>query len=126
MNIELNSKGVNKKIKAHILSDKEMRAAGFTDHNKSVWYFMRVLSFPKQKRYKGFEITFNLSIPKDGSDISIDVLDEAFLQPYDYQYMLDKNKEFEPALLVQEQVEKWMQHLKEKGILEGHEVGDYI
>ena len=34
MNIELNSNGVNKKIKAHILSDDEMREIGFTDYGK--------------------------------------------------------------------------------------------
>lgn len=122
MNVELNSNGVNKKIKAHILSDDEMREIGFTDYGKDRWYFCRVV----QKFKYGFNITFNVDIPKDGSDIRIDILDESFAQPYDYQIMLDRNPKFEPALKVKEKVEEWMDYLQEKGVLSGHEYGEYI
>ena len=122
MNVELNSNGVNKKIKAHILSDEEMREIGFTDYVKDQWYFCRVA----QKFKYGFSITFNVTIPKDGSDIRIDILDESFAQPYDYQIMLDRNSKFEPALKVKEKVEEWMAYLQEKGVLSGHEYGEYI
>ena len=73
-----------------------------------------------------FNISFNVSIPKDNSDIQIDVLDEAFCQPYDYQYMLDKNPEFEPALVVKEQVEDWMKYLQDNEVISGHVYGEYI
>lgn len=122
MSVELNSNGVNKKIKAHILSDDEMREIGFTDYSKDRWYFCRVV----QKFKYGFDITFNVTIPKDGSDISIDILDDSFMQPYDYQYMLDRNPNFDPALKVKDQVEEWMAYLQEKCVLSGHEYGEYI
>ena len=81
-----------------------MREIGFTDYCKDRWYFCRVV----QKFKYGFDITFNVTIPKDGSDIGIDILDDSFMQPYDYQYMLDRNPNFEPALKVKEQVEEWI------------------
>lgn len=124
--VEVNSKGVNKVIKTHILSEEKMREIGFTDHAKDRWYFCRILNFPKKERYRGFEISFSVTIPKDGSDFSIDVLDEDFLQPYDYQYMLNNNPDFEPALIAKEQVEEWMAYLQDNGVLSGHKYGEYI
>ena len=126
MSVELNSHGVNKLIKATILSDEKMREIGFTDYSKDNWYFCRIIKFPKEKRYRGFEISFSVTIPKDNSDIQIDVLDEDFLQPYDYQYMLDKNPTFKPCLIVKEQVEEWMKYLQDSGVLSGHVYGEYI
>lgn len=126
MNIEANSNGVNSLIKYNILSDERMREIGFTDHSKSRWYFSRMINFPKDKRYSGFDISFNVSIPKDGSDLRIDILDEDFLQPYDYQYLLEKNPDLEPALIISKQVEKWISYLTEAGVLSGHVYGEYI
>lgn len=127
--VQVNSHGVNSKIKAHILSEDEMRRIGFTDYKKDTWYFCRTVMEEKSKRRYGgidFEVSFGVSIPKDGSDISIDVLDEAFCQPYDYQYMLEKNPTFDVALKVKEKVEEWMKYLQDNGVLSGHEYGEYI
>lgn len=124
--VEVNSNCVNAKIKAHILSDEEMREIGFTDYSKTTWFFCRSIKFPKEGRYRGFDISFSVSIPKDGSDIRIDVLDEDFCQPYDYQSMLRKNPTFEPALIVLDQVEEHMKYLQSKGVLSGHVKGEYI
>ena len=123
--VEVNSNCVNAKIKAHILSEKEMREIGFTEYNKE-WHFRRSITFPREPRYKGFDIAFNVSIPKDGSDIRIDVLNEDFCQPYDYQSILNKNPTFELALIIYEQVEKWMEYLQSKSVLSGHVKGEYI
>ena len=119
--IKVNRNCVNAKIQAHILSEPEMRKIGFTDHAKDNWYFCRILRFPKKKLYRDFEVSFSVTIPKNRDDIRIDVLDEAFLQPYDYQRILS-----ETALIVQEQVERWMDYLQEKGVLSGHIRGEYI
>jgi hypothetical protein len=126
--IELNSNGVNKAIKATILSDKEMREIGFTDYAEDRWYFSRYITFPKERGYHGykFEVSFNVGIPKDGSDIQIDILDEAFLQAYDYQYILDSDPEHKYANIVKEQVEMWMRYLQDNKVLSGHNYGDYI
>lgn len=134
-NIKLNKHGVNDKIKGHILEKEKMNAAGFVDvyypgtkyeQDAPYWYFRKAIKFPEEKRYKNFCIEFSVQIPKDGSDISIDVLDMDFCQPYDYQYMLHNNPTFKPALIVNEQVEEWMEQLQMQGILSGHVKGEYI
>ena len=125
--IKLNDFGINSDIEATVLPRKEMREIGFTDNLASKWFFTRMIQFPKNKRYKDFDISFNVSINKDNTkNLRIDILDEDFCQPYDYQYMLIQNPNFEPCLIIKEQVEKWMAYLKEKGVLTGHNVGDYI
>lgn len=86
--IKVNKNCVNAKIQAHILPESEMRKIGFTDHVKDNWYFCRMLRFPKKKLYRDFDVSFSVTIPKNRDDIRIDVLDEAFLQPYDYQRIL--------------------------------------
>ena len=128
--LKLNSHGVNATIEARILSDDKMKEIGFTDHCKDNWYFCRLLKIPvankKGKKKYDNDISFNITIPKDGSDIRIDVLDENFCQPYDYQFMLHKNPTFKFALNVKEQVEEWMEYLQNNGVLSGHNKGDYI
>lgn len=120
--VKVNSHGVNAKIKAHILPDDEMKAIGFTNYHEPNWFFCRRIKYPKTKtgRYNYFDVTFNVTIPKDGSDIRIDILDEDFGQPYDYQHILNKNPKFEPALITLQQVEEWMEYLQSKGVLSGH------
>lgn len=124
--VKTNSHGVNAAIKAHILSDEKMKEIGFTEYCKGYFFFSRMIKFPKTKRYKDFEVSFNVTIPRDGSDIEIDVLDDDYGQAYDYQRMLDRNPTFEPALIVKEQVEEWMEYLQKNGVLSGHVKGEYI
>lgn len=135
MSVEVNSHCVNKLIKYHILPDDRMKEIGFhknyyegTDHEEysPYWYFSRMIQFPKEKRWKDVEISFNVHIPKDGSDLNIMVLDDDFLQPYDYQDLLSKNPKNECANIVKEQVEKLMKYLHDNGVLSGHAYGEYI
>ena len=133
--VQLNSNYVNKLIKATILSDEKMREIGFnknyyegTDHEEysPYWWFTRMIEFPKDKRWKGIEISFTVKIPKDGSDINIMVLDDDFCQIYDYQHILFNNPTHECANIVKEQVENLMEYLQDKGVLSGHNYGEYI
>lgn len=131
--VELNSHGVNKAIKATILSDERMKEIGFnknyyegTEYEKysPYWYFLRFVEFPKE--WRGISISFTVRIPKDGSDIDICVLDDDFGQHYDYQRILSRNPKHECANIVKEQVEKWMAYLQDNGVLSGHNYGEYI
>lgn len=115
---KLTVKGNNAAIEAHVLDDESMRAIGFTDHIEGRWYFMRVL--------KPYSISFNVTIDKATHEVAIDVLDEDFLQPYDYQAMLSDDPTFKPALDVERFVEKQMAYLQDEGVLSGHVRGEYI
>ena len=135
MNIEVNSHGTNKLIKYNILSDERMKEVGFcknyyegTDHEQYApyWYFIKNIEFPKEKKWKNIDISFHVHIPKNGSDLDIMIIDEDFCQPYDYQYILEKQPDHECANIVKKQVEKWMQYLQDNKILNGHIYGEYI
>lgn len=117
MKIEVNSHGTNKAIKFHILPEKEMRRLHFTDCCEDCWYYCKDL---------GLDITFNVTIPKDGSEACIAVLDESFCQPYDYQAILEQTPNHKFALTTKEEVEGCMKELAEAGVISGHKYGEYI
>lgn len=111
--------GTNSAISFNLLPEEKLRALGFTDHREGYWYFCRMLRD---------EISFSVSFPKSGKQdkLEINVLDENFLQPYDYQHMLMKHPDNLFAPKIQRDVEKWMAYLQDNGVLSGHEVGHYI
>ena len=90
--IECRANGTNKKIKFNILADEEMRKIGFTDISVKFWYYCNIIG-------SEFKVSFSVIIPKnkDYSKFRIDILDEDFGQPYDYQSILKKNPNFEFA-----------------------------
>lgn len=116
--MELNKHGVNACIKAHLLPDEQMRKIGFTDYREGYWYFCRDL---------GNEISFSVTINKnDAEDLRIDILDEDYCQPYDYQKYLKNIPENEFVLKIKDKVEHWMEYLQSDGVLSGHIKGEYI
>ena len=119
--VELDAHGLNKKIGFNVLSEKEMRAIGFTDAREEDWYYCRYVDSER-------DITMDVTIPKDSNkdEFRIDVLDENFLQPYDFQRVLIENSEHEYACEVRDNVEKEMKYLKDAGVITGHEFGEYI
>lgn len=120
--VPLNESHINANIKINILEENKMRELGFTDYCKDTWYYCtRVIN------KKRFIVTFNLSINKQNpKDFTIDVLDEAYLQPYDYQLMLKNESPNKTCIQVHERVQEIMNHLIVIGIIEGYNLGDYI
>lgn len=86
--------------------DSTMRRLGFTDHREGYWYLCRSVS-------PDHDMTLNVEIAKDGSDWQIDVLDENFCQPYDYQYLLNLNPTLDYPNKVADECEKWFRKLSE-------------
>lgn len=116
---ELDENGLNKKIQFHLLDDEAMLAAGFRNPATApdTWYFCKIVA-P--------ETSFNVTIYKDGRRGRIDVLDEQFCQPYDYQLILEKFPHIKFAKDVFEKVEDLMAELEKAGIVTGHVRGEYI
>lgn len=113
----LDANGLNAEISATVLEENRMRELGFTDHLDTTWYFSRML---------GMDISFNVSIPKDGRRLRVDILDEDFGQPYDYQSILKKNPGFAFAEEVKAKVEALMEMLADAGVIQGFVKGMYL
>lgn len=121
---EISVSGNNAKLKANLLSDEKMVESGFRWIGAiGKWVFNKVI-LPRQG------ISFTVSIPKEHSEnFRIDVLDDLFGQPYDYQGILSKPTYDEPnrvAVKCYQEVEKYMERLQKAGIIEGHVKGEYI
>lgn len=115
--VELNEHGNNAAIKVHILDDATMKLNGFKFvKSRGEWYFCQRVHV---------DITFNFTIYSE-DDWQIDILDEWFCQPYDYQAMYESGNYRPVVLTVMENVNEIMDSLKHKGIISGWEVGDYI
>lgn len=114
-----NKKGQNSNIKLNPnLKEKTLLDFGFTKEPTSEFYMMSKLTS---------DISFNIEIDIETNDISIEILDEDFLQPYDYQIML-KNPNYVPkiAKIVHYKVQEIMKKLVDSGIIEGYKENDYI
>ena len=117
---ETGENGVNSLIKVHLKPEEEMRVLGFTDFREGYWFYQKMLD-------RKMEISFNLSVSKtDPSDFRLDVLDDWFCQPYDYQGILSNDANHKAARKIDREVEKVMAYLTEAGILSGHVAGEYI
>jgi hypothetical protein len=115
--MKLDQNGLNAAINATVLPETRMREIGFTDHLETTWYYcVRV----------GSGTSFNVSIPKDGGRLRIDVLDEDFGQPYDYQRILKSHPNLAFAQEVKARVESQMATLSEAGVITGYTRGMYI
>ena len=68
-------------------------------------------------------LSFNITIFKRTGNIHIDVLDEMFLQSYDFQMYIGKN---EIANKVYDDVQSYMKYFMDKGVISGYTLGDYI
>ena len=118
----LTKHGNNAKFFVRPLSSDQMRSLGFTDYTTDRWYRCWDL---------GRNISFSVSISKSELDWCIDVLDEMFGQPYDYQYMIMKYGDH-PACpysvpeQIRDKVDDLMSWLTDVGILDNWERGDYI
>ena len=117
--VEINEHGNNAAIKVHILDEATMKRNGFRrfiSGEDNWWYFCNPV-------YK--DITFNMTI-YDRGDWKIDILDEYFLQPYDYQDMYEQGNYRPVVLTVMKNVNEIMDSFVHKGIISDWEVGDYI
>lgn len=104
-------------MKINVFNDEYMKTAGFSDHVEDKWTFLKEVA-P--------EVSFILSINKDHSKWSIDVIDDDFGQPYDYQYILSDDSEHVFANSVKRNVESIMSYLCDIGIVSDYKIGYYI
>lgn len=107
----------NADIQVHVLDDRSMRRLRFTDNILDEWYYCHILDG---------SISFNMRIKKDGSDWRIDVLDEDYLQPYDYQCSIMLGRPTAYARKIKKLVDDQMLRLIAHGVISNWEIGNYI
>ena len=115
--VPLTKRKQNAMIQENIFDDKKMHEIGFTDYSKDSWYYCRDI---------GLDISFNVSINKKTSEIKIDVLDEWFLQPFDYQGQIQDGRNDDFINNINKQVQEQMRCLMDAGVITGYRIGDYI
>lgn len=104
-------------MKINLFNDDYMKTAGFSDHVEGKWIFLKEVA-P--------EVSFILRVEKNCSKWRIDIIDDDFGQPYDYQYILSVDTEHAFANSVKRNVESIMTYLCDIGIVSDYKVGDYI
>jgi hypothetical protein len=112
--VPMNTRGNNANIKANLgVSDDTMRDYGFYQRNGQLIYMEDL----------GYDVSLNICVLCDS--VFIDVIDEEFLQLYDYQRML-RNPENVVALEIHSRVQAIMKRLSDAGIIEGWVANEYI
>lgn len=105
-------------------SKEELLDFGFRELDDS-YYLCKYL-------YCNNEISFNITIYKENNKVKIYVLDENFLQPYNYQSILGREEKWEYIkkdrypYRTHVQVQNIMKELLDKNIIKGYTLGDYI
>lgn len=116
---ELNNRGFTNRIQIHDGQTKEtLLSHGFIDNHASKLYLCRMVT-PS--------ISFNMLLNAETFAIeSIEVLDEQFIQPYNYQQMILEGDAPEMAVEVYRKVNQILDNLQTFGVITGFEKGMYI
>ena len=117
-NVPKDKRGQNQNIKFHVVDKETMNDCGF-GLTYGEWIMCIELTDT---------ISFNLKISDDEEIGIIDILDDDFLQPYDFQGMILDKGDKAPSLTkkVQNKVYMIMCYLSANGIISGWNIGDYI
>ena len=118
-NVPRNSRGQNANIKGHVVDDEIMKQHGFHyDAKYEQWDYVQCL-------YD--EITLYIHISEgDEDNVVIDVIDDDFCQPYDYQSYLGNKPDARVPIIVHRQVQSKMKELMKAGIVTGYTLEDYV
>jgi hypothetical protein len=116
---ELTNKGFTNRIK---ISENQTKNSlleyGFTNYNKPILYYVEMIDR---------NISFNLSVCIDTLEIvNIDVLNENWLQSYDYQSEILSGKPSGKARNTYNKVNNILIKLQNDSIITGFEIGMYI
>ena len=120
---QVNKHRTNVLLQGHVKSASEMIEYGF----KRIDY--KGIDVPYWSYYTNlipkYDIGFYLELYDDGS-IRIDVLDDDFCQPYDYQKLLDSDPYYMFPRKVFWEVDKVMHRLQDDGFISEYHTGMYV
>lgn len=119
--------GTNEKIHFHF--NEELLKQNNFQYNTPLFSFPESWSYHKNWVINSLELCFYVRYylkSYKGAQLDINVIDNDFGQPYDYQLILERHPYNATALKVRDLVEKEMEKLQAVGILSGHIEGEYI
>jgi hypothetical protein len=108
--VPVNSYGNNANLRSNVLDDETMKS----------------YSFIAGLYIEDLDNDISLTIKMSKESVYINVIDEDFGQPYDYQRILRDNPEHDIALDIHSKVQATMKRLSDAGIIEGYVANDYI
>ena len=113
---EVDERGQNKNLCFHIIDEYLMKSVGF-NHTHDFWILCDSID----------TVSINIKITDDGIG-TIDVLDDEFCQPYDFQQMILEKGNNAPtlAIKIQHKLYTILDSMKTFGILENWEWGNYV
>lgn len=116
---ELTNKGFTNRIKVSKNQTKEsLLNYGFTNYNRPTLYYAEMIDK---------NTSFNLSVCVDTLEVqSIDILNEDWLQPYDYQSEILSGQYSGKARNVYNKVNNVLLKLQKDNIITGFEKGMYV
>lgn len=124
--VHLDKNGLNKRIRFHVRDDATMKKAGFHLIN-GVWSFSRTFKIRKDEHDRHpLELCLWIRYDVASGKLHIDMLDDDFCQPYDWQRMLADGSTNPYALKSRDVIENAMAELARTGIISGHLRGEYI
>jgi hypothetical protein len=124
--VHLDENGLNKRIRFHVRDDATMEKAGFHLIN-GVWSFSRTFKIRKDEHDRHpLELCLWIRYDVASGKLRIDMLDDDFCQPYDWQRMLADGSTNPYALKSRDVIENAMAELTRAKIISGHLRGEYI
>lgn len=115
--VPTNKEGKNSRIVPHFkATPKKLFANGFSYLDGEYYLLKRVFG----------SISFDISINLFENSVEIDIFDEDFFQPYDYQHDIRKGRVSSYTKLVHKKVQDIMKDLIDKEIIMGYSPNDYI
>lgn len=117
-----NDQGTNALISYKILDKETMEHLGFrycADQTNPYWLYSKAID-------NETSCYMRLPNPEDNDNLCICALDEAVLQPYNYERVLKNHPEHRYALEVKAAMEEYVMQLQGAGVLSGFKAGMYI
>lgn len=129
--VEVNKYHTNALLKFHVQNDEIMKANRFNQRNDGTWSYFKTIkvtdpTLPKHERKKyGLNLCLYITVDNDNI-LNVQLLDDDFCQPYDYQYLESHGYGNVYTKQAREFVEKELTALQNANIISGFTPGMYV
>lgn len=127
MDVPLNKRYQNENIRFGNPGEKVLLANNFRKLDSGNWICIKmVLNEPDTRKSAGIRVSMSTTLDPKTGKAWVDIIDEDFLQPFDYQKIICSGSSNRFAHEVHSKVQGEMMKLLSQGIITGYVAGDYI